>query len=43
VMGKLVFAQKTDAQMEVSFLKKGIYFVQLSDSSQSKTFRIVKH
>ena len=43
VMGKLVFAQKTAAQMEVSFLKKGIYFVQLSDSTQSKTFRIVKH
>ena len=43
IMGKLVFAQKTAAQMEVSFLKKGIYFVQLSDSTQSKTFRIVKH
>jgi hypothetical protein len=42
LMGKLVFVQKTTAQMDVSFLKKGIYFVQLSDSSQSKTFRIVK-
>ena len=42
IMGKLVLAQKTTAQMEVSFLKKGIYFVQLSDSTQSKTFRIVK-
>ncbi len=43
VMGKLMFAQKTAAQMDVSFLKNGIYFVQLSDSTQSKTFRIVKH